>query len=243
MSARAVSDPLIFAAEDVLAGPVPRVDCHLHTNWTDGRHSVADMHEAGVAQGLTAVLFSEHARKSSGDWFADFAAEVRALPRDACRAFVGVECKVEDEDGNLDCSPEILGICDAVMASVHRFPGETGTIHGTTGGYDKDEAVEIEYRLSCAAMENPAVSILGHPFGMSFRRFGAAPADDLVRDLMARAAAAGVAFEINCRYHPDPWRFLEWCRDAGARVALGSNAHDRGEVGRISRVLAEAARR
>ncbi|MCH7780009.1 MAG: hypothetical protein IH848_04120, partial [Acidobacteria bacterium] len=38
-------------------------------------------------------------------------------------------------------------------------------------------------------------------------------------------------------YHPEPWRLVAWCREAGAVVSLGSNAHRTAEVGDIVRAL------
>jgi len=222
---------------DVRPGAVPRIDLHMHTTWTDGSAPVAEMHARAVAEGLATVLFSEHARRTSGNWFPRFAAEVRAVSDRRCRALVGVECKIADFDGSLDTTPDILAACDLVMASVHRFPGETGAIKESTGGRTPEQAVEAEFALSLAAMDNPAVDILGHPMAMSITRFGAVPPWDRFLALIAKAAATGIAFEINARYHSDPWALIEACRAAGAPVSLGSNAHQPDEVGRIVRLL------
>jgi len=109
---------------------IPRVDMHLHTSWTDGLNTVREMYDQALREGLAMVLFSEHARKNSGDWFERFVGEVRALPQGTCRVLVGVETKVADYDGSLDCHDQILKSCDLVMASVHRFPGEKGVVQG-----------------------------------------------------------------------------------------------------------------
>lgn len=217
----------------------PAIDMHLHTDWTDGTAGVATMHQTAIAAGLKLILFSEHARRTSQDWFPDFAAQVRALPADQCQSLVGVECKVDDFGGNVDSTCAILGLCDLVMASVHRFPGEEGNTKGTTGGFSPDQAIDMEFRLSMAVMDNPAVDILGHPFAMSIKRFGAAPPWELFVALMEKSAATGVAFEINARYHAEPVRLIEACNRLGAPVSLGSNAHEPGEVGLILRRLRE----
>lgn len=218
-------------------GRIPRADFHMHTTWTDGENSVSDMYKQAVGHGIERILFSEHARKTSGDWFPKFAAEVRALPKQPCEALVGVECKVESFDGKLDVSENIRHACDLVMASVHRFPGETVVKPGAESGYSRAEAVETEFRLAMAALRNPGVDILGHPFGMCYRRFGIAPPPDLVRELIRESARTGVAFEINARYHPNPRELADWCVADGAVVSLGSNAHKPEEIGRITRIL------
>ena len=72
---------------------------------------------------------------------------------------------------------------------------------------------------------------------MSLRRFGTRPGRDLLERLADKTARTGKAFEINARYHDDPWDLVELCRQAGCLISLGSNAHARAEVGTITRLL------
>jgi len=227
---------LLAQFQDISRGSVPRFDFHLHSTWVDGKDTTSSMHSAAVERGLRCVLFSEHARKTSGDWFGRFADEIRALPSESCRALVGVETKVEDFSGALDTTEAIVSKCDLVMASVHRFPGEKGVVRGFAD-VDPDEAVETEFKLAMAVLDNPWVDILGHPFGMSYRRFSRRPDEARFRKLIEKAALKGVAVEINGHYHPDPWTLIGWCREAGARVSLGSNAHETASVGQVIRIL------
>ena len=215
---------------------LPCFDFHLHTSWTDGKNTVDEMYEQSVSVGLEAILYSEHGRKTSEDWFFSFVEEVRSLPSQPCLPFVGLETKVEDFEGTLDATDSMVSACDLVMGSVHRFPGEEGRVRGF-GEVDPKEAVETEFRLSMAALENPDLDILGHPFGMSYRRFAMWPDEERVRRVIRKASKNSKAIEINCRYHPDPWLWIEWCLDEGAMISLGSNAHDLGTVGQIIRVL------
>ncbi len=223
-------------AREIGLNSLPTFDFHLHTNWTDGRASTQEMHKAACKQGLKKILFSEHARKTSGDWFLQFATEVRSLPSGDCKALVGAEVKVEDFDGTLDSTPSILEHCDLVMAVVHRFPGERGIIKGH-GETNPEDAADIEYRLAMAGVRNPRTDILGHPFGMTVRRFGVEPSEEMFRDLMVQCAEHNVAFEINPQYYSDPWKLLSWCKEENIRVSFGSNAHTPEEVGAVQRVL------
>ncbi len=215
---------------------VPRVDFQMHTTWTDGRHTSREMYDSAVEAGLEAIAFTEHVRKTSGDWYPRFAAEIRALPDRPCRAHVAVETRVATFAGDLDCTEEILAECDLVLASVHRFPDA----HGNVRGFDDvpaDEAEDIEFELAMAVAGNPRVDVLSHPFGMCLKRYGVTPSEARVRQLIERVAETGVAFEVNASYHPDPWQWIDWCRQAGAPLSLGSDAHSREQVGRIVRVL------
>ena len=240
MNSSAESPLRIF--ESCRGGFVPAADFHLHTTWTDGEASVEQMYRASIESGLQAVLFSEHARSTSADWFSNFAAEVRALPHDKCRAYVGSEVKILNAEGDLDICPEVRRECDLVMASVHRFPGETIIRQGKEAGYSDDEVVTIEFELARAALRKGNFDILGHPFGMCYSRFKVAPADRLIREIMSECARADIAFEVNARYHRNPRQLIDWCLETRTPMSLGSNSHSAGEVGSLQRILREAGR-
>lgn len=230
------STGLIFNARELELGKFPRTDCHLHTSWTDGEASVADVYSAAVASGLNTILYSEHSRKTSTDWFETFADEVRALPLSPCRAYVGTEVKIESRSGDIDTTAAISDHCDFIMASVHRFIDfKDKTIQ--FADTDPKQAVDLEYALTWAVLPNPQVDILGHMFGMSYRRFGKAPPDAMIRKVIARAAEFGVAVEVNSHYHPNVLQMVRWCQEFDALIAFGSNAHALKEVGAIMRQL------
>lgn len=227
---------LIFESRKLDFSKLPATDCHLHTSWTDGAATVDDVYRTAVERGLTTILYSEHSRKTSTDWFGDFADEVRALPTTPCRAYVGTEVKVESLGGDIDTSETIRSRCDFVMASVHRFIDP----HGQTMQFaetDPRQAVELEYALTWAVLPNSEVDILGHMFGMSYRRFKQTPPEEKIRALIARAADHGVAVEVNSHYHPSTLKMVRWCQEYGARITFGSNAHALDEVGAIMRTL------
>ena len=227
---------LIFKACDLDILNLPKTDCHLHTSWTDGEASVADVYAAAVASGLSTILYSEHGRKTSTDWFKSFADEVRALPSSPCRAYVGTEVKVETRAGDIDTTALISDHCDFIMASVHRLI-DANDLTIQFADMDPEQAIELEYALTWAVLSNPQVDILGHVFGMCYRRFGKVPPDAMIRNLITRAAEYGVAVEINSHYHPNALQMLRWCQEFNAPITFGSNAHALKEVGAIMRQL------
>lgn len=228
---------LIFESRELDVGKLPKTDCHLHTSWTDGDASVADVYSAAVKNGLETILYSEHSRKTSTDWFKSFADEVRALPSEPCRAYVGTEVKVETRAGDIDTTQAISEHCDFIMASVHRFI-DANDVTMQFADTDPEQAVELEYALTWAVLPNPQVDIIGHMFGMSYRRFKQTPPDTMICKLIARAAEYGVAVEVNSHYHPNALQMVRWCQEFDARIAFGSNAHALNEVGTITRQLA-----
>ena len=106
-------------------GSTPRVDLHVHTNWTDGQNSVFEMHKEACNKSLSHIFFSEHSRKNSNDWFFEFSKQVESLPNDVCKALKGTEVKILNFNGEIDINENFYKECDLIMASVHRFPGET----------------------------------------------------------------------------------------------------------------------
>ena len=217
---------------------VPLVDFHIHTNWTDGLHSVKEMYDTACRLNLECILFSEHARKSSINWFESFASEVRALPKKPCRALVGVETRVIDFKGNIGIDNDIISLCDLVIGSVHRFPGKQG-VPVSFDEASQNEALEIEFKLTEKLLNNPYIQILGHPMGMSYSKYGATISNSTITQLVEKAKINGKAFEINSKYCSDPWEFIKLCTDEGALISLGSDAHSKEEVGEIMTVLRE----
>jgi histidinol phosphatase-like PHP family hydrolase len=229
---------IIFQSRDIDLKNLPKTDCHLHTSWTDGAATVEEVYRTAVETGLKAILYSEHSRKTSTDWFGKFADEVRNLSQFPCKAYVGTEVKVESRDGDIDTNAEISGRCDFVMASVHRFINENGKTMQFSET-DPELSVELEYSLSWAVLQNPQVDILGHMFGMSYKRFGQKPSETKIKELIARAAKFEVAIEINSNYHPSALNMLRWCQEYDAKICFGSNAHLLNEVGAIMRQIEE----
>jgi putative hydrolase len=222
--------------QDISKLNIPMFDYHMHTNWTDGINTSYEMYERASKLGLKSILFSEHARKSSEDWFYKFANEIRLLPKFPCQALVGVEAKIVDFEGNIDSTDKIIGECDLVMASVHRFPGETN-MEKMCNEVDKNDAIKIELELSLGVLENDDVDILGHPFGMSLKRFGVTPPIENFVEIIKKASTTGVAIEVNSHYHDNVWEIINLCKDYGTTISLGSNAHNVGSVGDINNTL------
>lgn len=215
---------------------IPKIDFHIHTNWTDGRDSIQEMYEAACQLNLECILFSEHARKSSISWFGSFASEVRALPKKPCRALVGVETRIIDFNGNIEIDNDIISLCDLVIGSIHRFPGKEG-VPLQFKEVSQNEALEIEFNLAEKLLDNPSIEILGHPMGMCYSRYGIAIPDSKMFQLIEKAKIKGIAFEVNSKYSADPLKYVQMCRDVGTLISLGSDAHSKEEVGNIINVL------
>jgi DNA polymerase (family 10) len=113
-------------------------------------------------------------------------------------------------DGSLDYETEVLAGLDFVVGSIHsRF--NMSQEHMTD-------------RL-LAAMDNPYLNIIGHPTGRLL--MARAPYALNLDAVFAKAAATGVALEINADPHrlDLDWRLAARARDAGADISIGADAH------------------
>ena len=99
------------------------------------------------------------------------------------------------------------------------------------------EALEIEYRMTMAVLDNPVVDILGHIFGMSITRKQIIPSEEMLFQCISKAAKKGVAIEINSKYHPNPNVIIEICKENNALISLGSDAHCKNTIGNIVKKL------
>jgi putative hydrolase len=215
----------------------PKVDLHNHTTWTDGKNTVKEMVETAKKKKIEHIFFSEHTRISSGHWFDNFYDEVKNSSDVNCSAYAGTEVKVLDYDGKLDLSENIEKKSEFIMASVHRFPGEKGDIKKNISKLSPEQAVKIEFELSLAAIENPKTLILGHPFGMSLKRFKTIPENRLFKEIILRCKKFDKVFEINANYHTEINYLVQQCLEFDTLISLGSNAHNITEVGKIINLI------
>jgi len=205
------------------------VDYHLHTIYTDGGASVLEMAKAAVSNGIAEILFSEHVRHTS-KYFGSFALEVRKLQYSGLRAYVGAETKIIDLNGSLDCSPQIVSECDAIIGSVHSLPfsGKGNVVSWSQ--VEEETALKTEFQLALAIIKNSRAHILGHPMGMVIKHFNLQPIDHLY-ELACACRESSKAFELNARYCPDPQAWIDIVQKANCKVSFGSDAHTPLEIG------------
>jgi len=182
-----------------------RADLHTHTTASDGTWSIEENALAYAARGFHTVAITDH---SKGQVQANGLDEkrlikhieaVRAVARklkDKITVLAGSEVDILT-DGSLDYPDELLAQLDVVVASPHASLSQ--------------EHKKATARL-LKAIENPYVTMIGHPTGrLVLRREGLSPD---IEALCKAAAARGIAMEINANH----WRLD--LRDTHARVAL-----------------------
>ena len=156
-------------------------DAHLHTNWTDGEDSIEEMIKRACDLNLKWILFSEHNRRDSEYSYKSFYDDIKNIQKKypQIKLFCGAECKILNNNGNIDINSEASKFAEIITGVVHRFPNEVGNImkpsNKTFSQKDKNNALIMEKELSIAGINAGEFSILGHPLGMTIRRFGLKP--------------------------------------------------------------------
>ncbi|WP_276258476.1 DNA polymerase/3'-5' exonuclease PolX [Haloglomus litoreum] len=200
---------------DLVEGPDLRGDLHLHSDWSDGNNTVAEMAEAAAAFGHEYIAITDHATGPGmvggvgveDDELLEQVDEVRAVDADAdVDVFTGVEANI-DAEGGLSVADDVLDELDCVVAAPHAALDGDGT----------DRLV--------AAIEHPATDIVGHPTG---RQLNQRSGLDLDFETLGKAAAEhGVALEINA----NPRRLdlrgaaVKQVIEQGATIAIDTDAH------------------
>jgi histidinol phosphatase-like PHP family hydrolase len=209
-----------------------RGDLQMHSEYSDGGDTLAELAEACLARGYSYCAVTDHSYGlpiASGVSMADLArqhTEIDALNREYAgrfRMLKGIEANIR-ADGRVDMEPGELAQLEIVVASPHSAL--------------RSEADQTARMLT--AVTTKGVHILGHPRG---RMFGSRPGVAADWDCVFEAAeGSGVAIEID----GDPSRQdidFELARravESGCLFALDSDAHSTGELDYAETAIAHA---
>ena len=170
---------------------------HCHTKYSDGSNSVLELAEACRAAGYEYIGITDHSQAAAyagglkADDLARQADEIDEANTKVAgiRILKGVEADIL-QDGRIDFDESVLARLDFVIASIH-------------SRFNMSER-EMTTRM-LAAMDNPHLTIIGHPTGRLLLSRDPYGLD--IDAVMEKAAAAGVTLEVNA----DPHRLdLDW---------------------------------
>lgn len=204
--------PVLIEQSDI------RGDVHMHTHATDGKNSIREMAEAGLARGYAYIAITDHSKNlAMTNGLDDQRAlehvrrirEVDAEMEGRIRVFAGIEVDILG-DGALDLSDEVLAQMDVVIGSVHSL-------------FNQPEAQMTDRVLR--ALENPYLRMLGHPTGRLLLRREPFAID--LGAVLRKAAEVGVAVEHNA--YPDRLdlcdRDLRLAKELGCRITVNTDSH------------------
>ena len=211
-----------------------RGDLHAHTSASDGKHGLREMAEAARQRGYAYLAITDHSKSQTqaGGLSADaLAAQIDAIAEmnetfGDFRLLAGCEVDIL-EDGRLDFPDALLERLDLVVASVH-------------AKFDLGAAKQTDRIIR--AMDNPLVSVIGHPTGRLIGERGPYPLE--MERLLDAAAARGCALEVNA----NPVRLdlddvhCRMAAERGVLVAISTDAHSTGGLGNMRYGVDQARR-
>ena len=215
--------PYVFShlKEEALAEVVNAEDLqgilHVHSTYSDGKHTLRELSEACQAKGYRYLGITDHSRSAfyahGLEWPRVLLQhkEIDEINADMSpfRIFKGIEVDILSE-GRLDYPSEMLSHFDFVIASVH-------------SGLDMDEKKATERIL--AAIANPFTTFLGHWTGRLLCGRKGYPISE--ESLIAACATHEVAIEFNAnpRRYEASWRWMGRIQAAGVKMAINPDAH------------------
>ncbi|MBL4888908.1 MAG: DNA polymerase/3'-5' exonuclease PolX [Candidatus Lindowbacteria bacterium] len=190
---------------------------HVHTNYSDGRSTVAEMAEAAGALGAEFLGISDHSQTAvyanglSPQRIAKQWKEIDAWNKKKKKPFIlkGIESDILP-DGSLDYKDSLLKEFDFIIGSVH-------------SSFQMSE--EEMTRRVITAMENPYLNIVGHPTGRLLLQ--REPFKLNMDEFLKAALKNQVVVEINA--HPVrldlAWNSVKKAKEMGIKLGINPDAH------------------
>ncbi len=192
-------------------------DLHVHSNWTDGRDTLAAMCRRAKELGYAYVAVTDHsiglgmAKGLTVDRIRARNADIAKLNDELApfRVFSGTEVNIR-ADGTLDYNEEVLQLFEVVTASIHSSFAQPK---------------EVMTKRIIGAMRHPLVDAISHPTGRLLERRDAYDVD--VEALIGVSAETGCRLEVN----GGPERldltdvYVRRAIERGAPLVINSDAH------------------
>ena len=211
-----------------------RGDLQMHTTYTDGRDSLADMVKACGDRGYSYIAITDHTKAVrvagglSREEFQTQFREIDEIRKTGAGPAVLKSAEVDILDtGQLDLDDETLAELDLVVVSVHSKFNMT-----------KADMTQRVVR----ALRHPRVHVFAHPTGRLLGRREPYPLD--MEEVVLVAHDYGVLLEVNAQ--PDRLDlndiYCQMARDAGVKLVISTDAHRIAELDNMRYGIDQARR-
>jgi DNA polymerase (family 10) len=193
-------------------------DLHMHSTWSDGAFSIAEMAEACRKKGYRYIAITDHSKflkVANGLTVERLKRQQEEIARlnekyDDFVILSGIEMDILP-DSTLDYDDEVLESVDFVIASIH-------------SAFSQPREVIME-RLK-RALTNHHVDLIAHPTG---RLIGQRAGYDVDIDMLIELAKeTDTALELNANPHrlDLTYEYLKKAQEAGVKIAINTDAHN-----------------
>jgi len=207
---------------------------HIHTQFSDGKHSLEEAYKFAHVKGLKYVAITDHYseftalpnRMSKRD-LGDYLETLWRVP-----TFKGLEVEIM-EDGSVSMSAKTGNDFDVIVGGLHsvhgvRFWRDLTPILDAKGFVDDVRVALIK------AMESRCLDVLAHvtwlPPSLCSRMRGLVGAE-WIASVIEAASDFGVAIELNGRWRLPNEDWVKRCVHHGVQLSLGSDAHTLQAIG------------
>ena len=211
------------------------IDLHIHTQFSDGKHSLDEAYKVTHARGLKYVAITDHYseftalphRMSKRD-LGDYLENLGCVP-----AFKGLEVEIMD-DGSVSMSTKTGSDFEVIVGGLHsvhgvRFWKDLTPILDAKGFVDDVRVALIK------AMESRCLDVLAHvtwlPPSICSRKRELVGAE-WITSVIEAASDFGVAIELNGRWRLPSEDWVKRCVHHGVQLSLGSDAHTLQAIGK-----------
>jgi len=220
--------PKIVEYDDVLS------DLQMHTTYSDGAHSVAEMAEAAAKLGRKYIAITDHVGHLKIAGAMDVKTiekqwrEIEKVDKAMKNIRILKSCEVDiNPDGTIALEDKYLVKFDIVLASIH-------------SNFKMSKAEQTKRLIR--AIENPHVDIIAHPTGRIIHRRAGYEFD--FDEVCKAAVRTKTVLEANC--YPDRLDLndtnIRRAIDHGVRISFGTDSHSKSQLGNIWLGIAQARR-
>jgi DNA polymerase (family 10)/putative hydrolase len=190
-----------------------RGDWHIHTNYTDGKNTIADYCHQAIKNRLKLIAFTEHVNQNLTYDFDKFISDARsAKEKFNLKILYGCEAKVLDLNGTLNAPEDILKKCELVLGVFHSFPYN-----------DKQNYLKALKNM----LKNPYVDVWAHPTLFTLNKFKLTK--DEVDEVIQCCMQNNVLIEKNVKYNVPDRQCMKVIKKKW-KFTLGSDAHNISEL-------------
>lgn len=223
-------------------------DYHLHSTYSDGRASVAEMVAAGVRAGLEELGFAEHGPRNIGtgikseNSLLQLQEEVKQCQKQCqkqypkVRLLTGVEANIISRDGELDVSRKIIRKLDYLIAGLHPYirPAQWSDLAWVAGNSLFKTLPGLRWRRKINNENTKALveaiyrykpKTISHP--------GLKMSIDLGETVKA-CLAKGTCWEINAGHKYPDYKEVSWLAKQEVDFLVNSDAHFPESVGALA---------